>query len=161
MRLRKLYLDLKDKFYMQKAIDLALLASEKGDVPVGAIVVKDDIVIAEGHNYKENSKDPTMHAELIALKNAAEKLGDWRLNGCTLYSTLEPCIMCAGAVIHYRIERVVFGVTEPKFGGVVTKATIFDIDSLNHKVEYSYGVFEEEIGLMMKSFFKKIRRVNC
>ena len=160
MRLKGLYLDLKDKFYMRKAIDLAVLASKKGDVPVGAVVVNGNKVIAEGYNFKENSKDPTMHAELIALKNASEVLGDWRLNECTLYSTLEPCIMCAGAIIHYRIKRVVFGVVEPKFGGVVTKAKIFDIDSLNHRVDYSYGVFEEEISCMMKNFFKKVRSIK-
>jgi tRNA(adenine34) deaminase len=143
---------------MKYTIELAKKAFEKGDVPVGAIVVKNGDIIGEGHNEKEIFKDPTMHAELIALKNAAKYVGDWRLNDCTLYSTLEPCIMCAGAILHFRIQRVVFGVTEPKFGGVVTKAALFDIDTLNHKVRYSVGIFEEEIKELMKRFFKKRRK---
>lgn len=159
--MKRLYLNLIDRFYMEKALELATLASQMGDVPVGSIIVKDSTIIAEGYNLKENSKDPTMHAELIALKNAVVKTGDWRLNECTLYSTLEPCIMCAGAIVHYRIKRVVFGVSEPKFGGVITKANIFDIETLNHSVEYSYGIFEDEISSLMKSFFRKIRNSGC
>jgi len=145
---------------MEIALEFAEKAFELGDVPVGAIVVKDEKIIGNGFNLKEKTKDPTMHAEIVAMREAAYSIGDWRLNDCTLYSTLEPCIMCAGAILHFRIKRVVFGVTEPKFGGVITKANLFDIDTLNHKVDYAYGIFEDEIKTLMKNFFRKLRFDN-
>ncbi len=147
----------KDLFFMRKTIEVAKRALRYDDVPIGAIVVLNDKVISTGYNKKRLTKNPLDHAEIIALKRAAKKLGDWRLNECTLYSTLEPCIMCAGAILHYRIKRVVFGTTEPKFGGVISNDKIFDITTLNHKVEYEYGAYEEEIREMMRGFFKKIR----
>jgi tRNA(adenine34) deaminase len=148
----------KDIFFMRKAIELAQLSAEKGDIPVGAIVVKDDKIIGEGHNTKFLTGEPLNHAEIIALKNARKSIGDWRLNEAVLYSTAEPCIMCAGAILHYRISKIIFGVREPKFGGIISKANLFDIDSLNHKVEYKYGLFEEEISKIMKEFFKNLRK---
>ncbi|MBZ4672592.1 MAG: CMP/dCMP deaminase zinc-binding protein [Deferribacteraceae bacterium] len=145
---------------MQIALNYAKKAFDNGDVPVGAIVVKDDKIIGNGFNIKEKTKDPTQHAEIVAMREAANVIGDWRLNDCTLYSTLEPCIMCAGAILHFRINRVVFGVAEPKFGGVITKANLFDINTLNHKVDYAYGIYEEEIKSIMRLFFKIRRSMN-
>ncbi|UOD35915.1 nucleoside deaminase [Deferribacteraceae bacterium V6Fe1] len=145
---------------MQIALNYAKRAFENGDVPVGAIVVKSGKIIGNGFNIKEKTKDPTMHAEIVAMREAANCVGDWRLNDCTLYSTLEPCIMCAGAILHFRINRVVFGVQEPKFGGVITKANLFDINTLNHKIDYAYGIYEEEIKSIMRLFFKQRRSIN-
>lgn len=147
----------KDLFFMRKTIDVAKRALKYGDVPIGAIVVLDDKIVSMGYNKKRITKNPLDHAEIIALRRAAKKIGDWRLNDCTLYSTLEPCIMCAGAILHFRIKRVVFGTLEPKFGGVVSNDKIFDIKTLNHRVAYEYGAYEEEIREMMRGFFKKIR----
>jgi len=147
----------KDIYFMKKTIDVAKKALKYDEVPIGAIVVCDDKIVATGYNKKNKTKNPLDHAEIIALRRASKKIGDWRLNSCILYSTLEPCIMCAGAIIHYRIRRVVFGVPEPKFGGVISNDRIFDLTTLNHKVEYEYGLFEDEIKQMMRSFFLKLR----
>jgi len=147
----------KDIYFMKKTIDVAKKALKYDEVPIGAIVVCDDKIVATGYNKKNKTKNLLDHAEIIALRRASKKIGDWRLNSCILYSTLEPCIMCAGAIIHYRIRRVVFGVPEPKFGGVISNDRIFDLTTLNHKVEYEYGLFEDEIKQMMRSFFLKLR----
>jgi len=150
-----------DLLFMKKTIQVAKRALKYDDVPIGAIVVMDGKIIASGYNRKKTTKNPLDHAEIIAMKKAARKIGDWRLNNCVLYSTLEPCIMCAGAILHYRIKRVVFGILEPKFGGVVSNDRIFDIKTLNHRVEYEFGFFEEEIKGMMRDFFKKVRGKMC
>ncbi|ADR19161.1 CMP/dCMP deaminase zinc-binding protein [Calditerrivibrio nitroreducens DSM 19672] len=150
-----------DLLFMKKTIQVAKRALKYDDVPIGAIVVMDGKIIASGYNRKKTTKNPLDHAEIIAMKKAARKIGDWRLNNCVLYSTLEPCIMCAGAILHYRIKRVVFGTLEPKFGGVVSNDRIFDIKTLNHRVEYEFGFFEEEIKGMMRDFFKKVRGKMC
>lgn len=149
--------DINDQQFMKEAILQAEQGAAAGDIPVGAIVVKDGEVIGKGYNRKFITGDPTDHAEMIAMKDAADHIGDWRLNGCTLYSTAEPCIMCSGAILHYRIDRVVFGVLEPKFGGVISHATLFDIPELNHRLTYTHGLFKEEIVTMMKTFFKQLR----
>lgn len=146
-----------DLFFMAEAIKVAKKAMKIGDIPIGAIIVKDDTIVGKGYNKKHITKNPMDHAEIIALKKAASTLGDWRLNGCVLYSTMEPCIMCSGAIIHFRISRVVFGCLEPKFGGVVSNDRIFDIPSLNHRVEYSYGLYEQDIKKLMQKFFKELR----
>ncbi len=147
-----------DMNFMKLAVKVAKEGGEKGDIPVGAIIVSENNeIIAKGYNCKHLTKDATMHAEIVALKKATKKIGDWRLNSCTMYVTAEPCIMCAGAILHFRIKEVIFGVIEPKFGGVITKAQLFDIDTLNHKVLYRYGLMEEEISDMMKRFFQKLR----
>jgi len=151
----KFYLN--DKRFMDEAVKLAFKAFQTGDVPVGAVVVKDDEIIGRGFNKKELTKDASAHAEMLALQEAAKYLGDWRLNLCTLYSTTEPCIMCAGAILHFRISEVVFGVREPKFGGVLSNASLFDLDTLNHRVKYRYGLESEVITKLMKDFFRKIR----
>ena len=144
--------------FMKLAVNVAKEGGAKGDIPVGAVIVDgNNEIIGSGYNCKYLTKDATMHAEIVALKNAAKKIGDWRLNDCTMYVTAEPCIMCAGAILHFRIKEVIFGVPEPKFGGVITKAKLFDIETLNHKVLYRYGLMEEEIADMMKKFFQKLR----
>ncbi|TYB33486.1 MAG: nucleoside deaminase [Flexistipes sinusarabici] len=149
--------DVNDKRLMDEAVKLAFEAFQSGDVPVGAVVVKDGEIIGRGSNKKELKKDASAHAEMLALQEAAEYLGDWRLNSCVLYSTTEPCIMCAGAILHFRISEVVFGVMEPKFGGVLSNVNLFDLDTLNHRVKYRYGLESEIITKLMKNFFRKIR----
>lgn len=149
--------DVNDKKFMDEAVKLAFEAFQSGDVPVGAVVVKDGEIIGRGFNKKELTKDASAHAEMLALQEAAKYVGDWRLNSCVLYSTTEPCIMCAGAVLHFRINEVVFGVREPKFGGVLSNVNLFDLDTLNHRVKYRYGLESELITKLMKDFFRKIR----
>lgn len=144
-----------------KYMQLAYLEAQKAlnimEVPVGAVIVKEDKVIGTGYNKKETNKNPLSHAEIEAIDEACRNTGDWRLNGACMYVTAEPCIMCAGAILHARIDKVFFGVNEPKFGGVLSVANIFDINKLNHKVEYFSGMMNEEISQMMKDFFIKLR----
>ncbi|HIZ89699.1 MAG TPA: nucleoside deaminase [Candidatus Mucispirillum faecigallinarum] len=143
--------------YMQLAYYQAQKAFDIMEVPVGAVIVKDDKVIGAGYNKKETNKSPISHAEIEAIQAACKNTNDWRLNGASLYVTAEPCIMCAGAILHARIDKVYFGVKEPKFGGVVSIANIFDINKMNHRVEYFSGLMSDEINQLMKSFFIKLR----
>lgn len=145
------------EYFMMQAVFEARQAGEQGEVPVGAVIVKDDKIIGRGGNKKEKSIDPTSHAEIEAIKDACLFLNDWRLNDSLIYITAEPCVMCCGAIIHARISRVFFGVSEPKFGGVLSKASIFDITSFNHRVEWLSGICDREISEMMKNFFKNKR----
>lgn len=144
--------------YMQLAYAEAQKALEIMEVPVGAVIVKDDKIIGAGYNKKETNKNPLSHAEIEAIYEACRNTGDWRLNGASIYVTAEPCIMCAGAILHARIDKVYYGVNEPKFGGVSSVVNIFDINKLNHKVEYFSGIMSEEISQMMKEFFSKLRK---
>ncbi|MGA1862711.1 nucleoside deaminase [Deferribacter thermophilus] len=146
-----------DNYFMKLAISQALESFEEGEVPVGAVVVKDNEVISFGRNIKERFGNALLHAEIIALNRAIKVLDDWRLNECKLYVTCEPCIMCAGAIVHCRINEVIFGVLEPKFGGVISNIRVFDTPFLNHKVKYKYGLYEKEIAKLMKNFFRKSR----
>lgn len=147
-----------DLKYMRMAVEQAKEAYLEGEVPIGAIVVNPQgEVIGTGRNSKTNTKTAISHAEIIAIQDASTKTGDWRLDECSLYVTVEPCLMCSGTILHARIRNVIFGVTEPKFGGVVTLARTFDIEKLNHKVNYKHGLFEDEIKDMMKSFFRDLR----
>ena len=146
-----------DEKYMRMAIEQAKLAGDEGEVPIGAVVICGGEVIGRGFNRKNSGKSALKHAEIVAIEDAPKVVGDWRLDECSLYVTLEPCLMCAGAIIHARIRKVVFGASEPKFGGVVSLAQTFDIDRLNHRVNYAGGLFADEIAFMMKDFFKKIR----
>lgn len=145
-------------FYMAAAIKEALKSFDEGEVPVGAIIVKDDKIIGYGRNRKECKKDPVSHAEIEAIQMACKTLDDWRLNGSTMFVTAEPCIMCCGAILHARIDKVYFGVRESKFGGVVSKAEIFDSINLNHKTKWEEGIMADEISIMMKEFFNKLRQ---
>jgi len=146
-----------DVKFMRLAVEQALEARSEGEVPIGAVVVKDGLVIGRGRNAKAVAKTATSHAEIIAIEDASKNTGDWRLDECSLYVTVEPCLMCAGTIIHSRIRNVVFGVPEPKFGGVISLANTFDIQGLNHKVNYKHGIFEDEIREMLKSFFRDLR----
>jgi len=147
----------KDRHFMEEAIKEAQKAADRGEVPIGAVVVCDDRIIGRGSNSKNRGKSALNHAEIIAIEDASSEIGDWRLDECSLYVTLEPCLMCAGAIIHARVRNVIFAAAEPKFGGVVTLAKTFDIEGLNHRVNYKGGLYCEEVAAMMKSFFRKIR----
>ncbi|MGE4498319.1 MAG: nucleoside deaminase [Deferribacterales bacterium] len=143
--------------FMRLAMEQAEEARAEGEVPIGAVVVKDGVVIGRGRNAKAVAKTATSHAEIIAIEDASRNTGDWRLDECSLYVTVEPCLMCAGTIIHSRIRNVVFGVPEPKFGGVISLANTFDIQGLNHRVNYKHGLFQDEIREMLKSFFRELR----
>lgn len=147
-----------DKKYMTEAVKEAENAAEAGEVPIGAVVVCEGEIIGRGSNRKNSGKSALKHAEIIAIEDASSKIGDWRLDECSLYVTLEPCLMCAGAIIHARIRNVIFAAAEPKFGGVVSLARTFDIEGLNHRVNYKGGLFAEEISALMKDFFRKLRK---
>lgn len=143
--------------YMRKAIKEALKAKEKSEVPVGAVIVKDGKVIARAFNMREIASDATAHAEVLAIRKACKKLQSWRLDGCTIYVTLEPCSMCSGALILSRIERIVFGAYDPKGGALGTSYDILAQKGINHWPEVIGGVLEEESGGLLKEFFKERR----
>jgi len=146
-----------DLHWMAHALRLAQQAADAGEVPVGAVVVQDGMVIGEGWNRPISGHDPTAHAEIMALRDAAAKIGNYRLSGATLYVTIEPCTMCAGAIIHARIKRVVFGATEPKAGAVISNALLFDQSWLNHWPEYTAGVMAEQCSAAISDFFRRRR----
>jgi len=144
--------------YMEMAIREAEFAFEKAEVPVGAVVVFENRIIGRGHNLTESMHDATAHAEIVALSAAYSHFGDWRLEDCYLFCTLEPCAMCAGAAVLSRIKSIIFGARDPKFGGC---GSIFDIPAerkLNHQIEVVSGVREVEIADMMKLFFQQVRK---
>ena len=143
---------------MRDALDEARQAALVGEVPVGAVVVHRGQVIARAHNRREMDEDPTAHAEILVLREAAELLGSWRLEDCTLYVTLEPCFMCAGAVVNGRVARLVFGATDPKAGAVGSLADVPGDARLNHRPEVLGGVLAEECGAILKEFFAVRRR---
>ncbi len=146
-------------FYMQRAIELAARAEQLNEVPVGALVVSDQgEIIGEGWNQPISSSDPTAHAEIIALRKAAEFLGNYRLNNATLYVTLEPCTMCCGALIHSRIKQVVYGATEPKAGAVDSHLQLLNLDHTNHRVDVIAGVCGEECSGQLSRFFQRRRQ---
>jgi tRNA(adenine34) deaminase len=147
----------KDIFFMQQAIILAKKAQNANEVPVGAVAVINDEVIGEGYNCPIKNHDPTAHAEIITLRQAAKQLNNYRLPNLTLYTTLEPCIMCVGAMLHARIERLVFGASDPKTGAIISVFRILDEKSLNHKISYQHGILSAECGNLLSEFFK-IRR---
>jgi tRNA(adenine34) deaminase len=142
-----------DNGFMGLALDLAREAGAAGEVPVGALVVLDDEVVGRGFNQPIGRHDPTAHAEIMALRDAAIRLGNYRLPGCTLYVTLEPCAMCAGAIMHARIERVVFGARDPKTGAAGSIVDLFAETRLNHHTAVVGGVLAEECGTLLSSFF--------
>ncbi len=142
---------------MTRALELAELAASKGEVPVGAVLTKDQEVVAEGHNLTVTSQDPTAHAEVVVIREAAQKLGDWRLTGCTLYVTLEPCAMCAGALVLSRIRRLVFGASDPKAGMVESLGNLVQDERLNHWIEVTGGTLADSSGDLLKDFFRARR----
>ena len=149
-----------DRRNMQEALQLAERALDSEDVPIGAVVVHEDRIIGRGYNQREKLRDPTAHAEMIALTAAAEYLGQWRLDGCTLYVTLEPCAMCAGALVLARLPRLVYGATDPKAGAC---GSLFDIPRdprLNHRVETVAGVLAEPAAELLRTFFRRRRELE-
>jgi tRNA(adenine34) deaminase len=142
---------------MRLALDEALAAAEEDEVPVGAVIVAAGRVVASAHNQRERLQDPTAHAEMIALTQAAASLGSWRLEGCTLYVTLEPCPMCAGAILQARVPTVVWGAADPKAGAVASLYRLFDDARLNHRVAHQGGVLAEECGRCLSGFFRARR----
>ncbi|MEK6679257.1 MAG: tRNA adenosine(34) deaminase TadA [Nitrospirota bacterium] len=146
-----------DERFMQIALNEAEKAAEEGETPIGAVAVLNRKIIAKARNKREIWNDPTAHAEIIALKKTAKKLNRWRLTGLTLYVTLEPCAMCAGAMVLARIDRLVFGCTDPKAGACGTLYNILQDKRLNHQVEITTGVMEKECSALLKKFFKQLR----
>jgi tRNA(adenine34) deaminase len=142
-----------DAHFMREALALAAEGELLGEVPVGAVVVKEGTVIGRGFNAPISAADPTAHAEVRALRNAAARLGNYRLPDCSLYVTLEPCAMCAGAILHGRLARVVFGATDPKTGACGSVLDLFAERRLNHRTQVTGGVLEDECGAMLKRFF--------
>ncbi len=147
-----------DERWMREALAEARKALHKGEVPVGAVVVCEGQVLGRGHNLVESIQEPTAHAEILALTAAANRLADWRLGGCTLYVTLEPCPMCAGAVVLSRVERVVFGARDPRFGACGSFFHVLDVNSPDVKAEIVPGVLEEEASALLRQFFENLRQ---
>jgi tRNA(adenine34) deaminase len=146
-------LDAADERFMREALVLALQAEQRGEVPVGAVLVSEGNVIGRGHNAPIGRNDPTAHAEVMALREAAQRVGNYRLDGTTLYSTLEPCAMCAGALVHARVKRLVFGTRDLRFGGVRGVFRIADSDLLNHRIEIVEGVLGPDCLALIRNFF--------
>lgn len=147
-----------DDQYMQIALDEARIAAEEGEVPIGAVVVHDGEVIARAHNRRETDADPSAHAEFRAMLEAARALGRWRLTGCTVYVTVEPCLMCAGLMVNARIDRCVYGAADPKGGAVGTLFDVSDDPRLNHSFRVTPGVYADECAQVMRDFFKARRK---
>jgi tRNA(adenine34) deaminase len=146
--------------FMRAALALADQARQAGEVPVGAVVVRDGSVVGSGFNSPICHHDPSAHAEILALRGAAAALGNYRLNGCTLYVTLEPCVMCAGAILHARISRLVYGAQDPKTGAAGSVLNPFAEDRLNHHTEVEGGVLAQECGRMLQNFFQERRKAT-
>lgn len=142
---------------MRHALQLAQRAADAGEVPVGALIVGDNQLLAEGWNQPIGSHDPSAHAEIVALRAAGKVQGNYRLTGCDLYVTLEPCVMCAGAILHARIRRVVFGAWDPKAGAVSSVYDVLSVPRLNHKVEWTGGVLGDDCGALLTQFFRARR----
>ena len=149
-----------DEYWMLKALALAKNAAELGEVPVGAVIVLDGKIIGKGWNQLITANDPTAHAEIVALRDAARAVSNYRLVGADMYVTLEPCSMCAGAIVHSRLRRLVFGAAEPKAGAVSSQQQFLEADFLNHKVEWVGGVLAQPCGDAISAFFKARREVK-
>ena len=146
-----------DVQWMTRALEMAELAASIGEVPVGAVLTKDDEIVAEGHNLTVTSNDPTAHAEVVVIREAAQTLGDRRLTECTLYVTLEPCAMCAGALVLSRLGRLVFGASDPKAGMVGSLGNLVQDERLNHRVEVTRGTLADAAGDLLQGFFRARR----
>jgi tRNA(adenine34) deaminase len=146
-----------DHQFMQAALEQAKFAALAGEVPVGAVLVRDGQIISTGFNRPISNSDPSAHAEMMALRGAAQDQSNYRLLGTTLYVTLEPCIMCAGAILHARVERVVFGAIDPKTGAAGSVLNVFSEKQLNHQTQVEGGIMEQECGQVLRDFFKERR----
>lgn len=144
--------------WMEAALSLAKRAAALGEVPIGAVVVRDDVIVGSGQNWRETWNDPTAHAELIAIREASRRLGAWRLSGCELYVTLEPCPMCAGAIMLSRLDTVYYGATDAKGGGVVSKLQVLQPGLWNHDPNFHGGILADECGMILKDFFRGLRQ---
>lgn len=145
-----------DRFFMEKALFLAKEAADAGEVPVGAVIVKDEKVVGTGRNQREELNNPLSHAEIHAISEASKALSSWRLTGCTLYVTLEPCSMCAGAIINARLDRVVYGAFDPSMGAVGSVVHLFEMP-FGHRPTVTTGVMDEESRLLLQDFFNTLR----
>jgi tRNA(adenine34) deaminase len=148
----------RERAFMRRALAAAEEAAGRGEVPVGAVVVVGDDIVAVAHNERETASDPTAHAEVLALRRAAAALGSWRLTDADLYVTMEPCPMCAGALVNARIRRLYFGCDDPKAGAVRTLYTLLDDRRLNHRVDVTAGVLADEAAALLRGFFSRLRR---
>jgi tRNA(adenine34) deaminase len=148
----------KHEYYMNQALVEAKAALEFGEVPIGAIVVRQDLIVARAHNWRETWKDPTAHAELIAIQSASRKLGGWRLSECDLYVTLEPCLMCAGSILLSRLANVYFGAYDPKGGAIASRMETLIEGQWNHHPEIRGGILADECGMILKEFFRQLRK---
>ena len=147
-----------DEIFMKEALKEAYKAYKIKEVPIGAVIVKDGKVVGKGYNQKETLKDATLHAEISAIRDACKNLGGWRLPGCTMYVTLEPCPMCAGALVNARIERLVIGTRDLKTGACGSVMNIVQMEKLNHQIQVQFGVLEEESSDILKKFFSELRK---
>jgi tRNA(adenine34) deaminase len=147
-----------DRLWMQEALAEARRAAEIGEVPIGAVIVHRDEIIGRGHNRREIDRDPLGHAEILAIRQAAGWIGGWRLSGGTIYVTLEPCAMCAGALVNSRIDRLVYGAADPKAGYCATLGNLVQDPRLNHRLEVTAGVLEAESAALLRGFFAGLRR---
>jgi tRNA(adenine34) deaminase len=146
-----------DSFWMRQALEQAEHAARMGEIPVGAVVVRRGEIIGEGHNRREADNDPLAHAELLAIRQAARAVGNWRLVGCTIYVTLEPCAMCAGALVNSRVERLVFGTRDPKAGFCGSLGDLVSDERLNHRLEVIEGPLGEDCARLLREFFATLR----
>jgi tRNA(adenine34) deaminase len=146
-----------DEYFMKEALKEAYKAYDINEVPIGAVIVRNGEIVGRGYNQKETLKDATLHAEISAIKDACKNLGGWRLPGCTMYVTLEPCSMCAGALVNARIERLVIGTIDLKTGACGSVLNIVQTEKLNHQVNVQFGVLEEDCSNILKLFFKNLR----
>lgn len=144
--------------FMRAAIKEAIKAKEKDEVPIGAVIVKDGKIIARAHNLREKKQVATAHAEILAIEKACRKLGTWRLEGCTLYVTLEPCAMCSGATILSRLDKVVYGASDPKGGCIESCIAMYEQQGFNHYPTYESGILKEECAMLLSDFFKEKRK---
>lgn len=151
----------RDERYMKEAIRQAKKAYALQEVPIGCVIVYEDHIIARGYNRRNTDKNTLSHAELNAIRKASKKLGDWRLENCTLYVTLEPCQMCAGAIVQARVSRVVIGSMNPKAGCAGSVLNLLEMEAFNHQVEVERGVLEEECSTMLSGFFKELRLLKA
>ena len=149
-----------DTAFMTRALELAKYAAEHGEVPVGAVIVHEGMIIAEGYNQPISSCDPTAHAEVVAMRRACATLNNYRLTGCELYVTIEPCTMCVGAMVHARIKRIVFGALEPRAGALQSQFQLMENSPYNHSIAWNGGVLAEQCAAMMADFFRQKRSIK-
>ncbi len=147
-----------DEYWMMEAIAEAKRAEALGEVPIGAVIVRDGQIIGRGHNLRETNQDPTAHAEMVALRNASDTIGAWRMLDCTLYVTLEPCPMCAGAIVQSRVKRVVYGTLDPKAGCAGTLMNLLQEPRFNHETELTSGILQSECAALLTHFFRQLRK---